>query len=214
MGSEVRSPTLVEGSRSYSSVAVGRTATCGIDDGDLYCWGSNARGALGIGTLDDLVHASPTRVSDLPGRVVAVEAGWSFFCALVEGGVPYCWGQGSRGRLGVGDAQAGSVCASTDAGDPLYCVSTPSRVQTEERLTHLALGARHACGRSEEGPVLCWGWNGNGQLGNGSPEDASIPREVAGFVGLAPNAMGRSTLNGSSRAVPPGCGWFHDDGCR
>ncbi|HRZ80320.1 MAG TPA: RCC1 domain-containing protein, partial [bacterium] len=34
------------------------------------------------------------------------------------------------------------------------------------------------CALDEDGKVYCWGWNQDGQLGNGSYDDSSIPVEI------------------------------------
>jgi len=51
----------VSGSLAYSLISVGDRTTCGITvNGAIYCWGSNATGAIGDGTTTDA--PAPTRV--------------------------------------------------------------------------------------------------------------------------------------------------------
>src|SRR5262245_36286122 len=49
----------------------------------------------------------------------------------------------------------------------------------------LAVGSYHACVRSAEGGVWCWGENKYGQLGDGSNVDRRLPVRVASLVGVA-----------------------------
>jgi alpha-tubulin suppressor-like RCC1 family protein len=52
----------------------------------------------------------------------------------------------------------------------------------------VAAGSRHTCVLTVEGGIRCWGQNGNGQLGDGTYDDARSPPAVdviAGARGLA-----------------------------
>jgi hypothetical protein len=57
-------PVLVPGGHRFRSLSVG-DATCGITlGGELYCWGENGRGQLGIGRPDLERTHIPQRVLD------------------------------------------------------------------------------------------------------------------------------------------------------
>jgi alpha-tubulin suppressor-like RCC1 family protein len=47
----------------------------------------------------------------------------------------------------------------------------------------IAAGAYHACAVTSAGAVSCWGWNEQGQLGNGSTIDRHVPVPVIGLTG-------------------------------
>jgi alpha-tubulin suppressor-like RCC1 family protein len=51
---------------------------------------------------------------------------------------------------------------------------------TAFRLAMLSLGTQHTCGLTHEGEAYCWGLNNNGQLGDGSTTNRSVPVEVIG----------------------------------
>ncbi|MFQ6047239.1 MAG: RCC1 domain-containing protein, partial [Gemmatimonadales bacterium] len=74
--------------------------TCGVTGtGETYCWGDNAYGQLGNGTLSE---------TDAPTAVVngstfqSIELGISHTCAVEADGTAYCWGANSQGQLGLG----------------------------------------------------------------------------------------------------------------
>ncbi len=46
----------------------------------------------------------------------------------------------------------------------------------------VATGANHACARTTDAGVLCWGSNGDGQLGNGTTTPSSVPLATSGLA--------------------------------
>jgi alpha-tubulin suppressor-like RCC1 family protein len=82
----------------YHSAAL--TAT-----GQLFTWGSNSKGQLGLGVKYDLVF-SPTLVDCLAGVPLAGLACGAFhnLAASVSGAV-FAWGANSHGQLGLGDTE-------------------------------------------------------------------------------------------------------------
>jgi hypothetical protein len=92
--------------RDWQSVSVGGVHVCAIRaGGDLYCWGNNWRGQLGLGAEDDTARGEPTEVCDdeacTHDRVwTEVSAGDEHTCARDDTGAIYCWGSALGGRLG------------------------------------------------------------------------------------------------------------------
>src|SRR6516164_7016846 len=77
----------------------GSTTRAVVYDGTAKCWGANANGQLGDGTLSPSLV--PTPVDGLTGAV-AIAAGGHFTCALTSGGQVECWGANTFGQLGIG----------------------------------------------------------------------------------------------------------------
>ena len=138
---------------SFTIVSAGQDHTCGLTAaGDVYCWGANADGQLGIGASDKLPHPKPLRVAS-GIKFKAVSAGYRHSCALAGTGEAYCWGANDSGQLGNG-----SITLST----------MPVAVSGKVIFVSLSAGATHTCGVTKTGNAYCWGGNWHGQLGNGS----------------------------------------------
>ena len=100
------SPTLVAvpGSTPMTDVQAGCSASCALSTGGtVYCWGTNAGGALGLGALDNNPHPAPQAVPGLPPMAtLAVSNGGQWACGLSTMGERWCWGGNYYGQLSDG----------------------------------------------------------------------------------------------------------------
>jgi alpha-tubulin suppressor-like RCC1 family protein len=161
-GTNVLSPVVVAGGRTFSTIAAGRNHTCALDlTGAAWCWGSNAFGQLGDGTT--LNRLQPVAVSG--GEVFGGLAGGgdAHTCATGATGIVRCWGANNHGQLGNGTTTLSS---------------TPVIVATPLALSHVTLGDQHSCGISNDAIARCWGLNTDGALGDGSSAQRSVPAPV------------------------------------
>jgi hypothetical protein len=132
----------VPGISAISSVAAGRRHTCALSIADeLFCWGSNDKGQLGIGTANDV--SQPTQVV-LPGRVLTVRAASNSSCAILVDGEVWCWGDNRFGQVGNGRHGDDEIQA------------TPYRVSLERPAHDLRVSAGRTCALAE-GRMYCWG---------------------------------------------------------
>ncbi|MBY6240265.1 chromosome condensation regulator RCC1 [Methylosinus sp. Sm6] len=157
-------------SNGVVEVAAAIDHTCArTDAGAVKCWGSNANGRLGDGTtMDRLV---PVAVSGLPSTVVAITAGpFGHSCALTANGAVRCWGSNANGEIGDG--------TTTDRPTPVLVSGLSKGVAA------IAAGGFHSCATAISGAARCWGWNGGGQLGDGTTTDRSVPATVSSFAAL------------------------------
>ena len=73
--------------RSVQMIATHSSHNCAlVDNGDVYCWGNNTDGQIGIGYKSN--HESYPRISNLPAGSmgVAISVGDSFSCAVLSNG--------------------------------------------------------------------------------------------------------------------------------
>jgi alpha-tubulin suppressor-like RCC1 family protein len=141
------------------------------DDGTVWAWGFNDVGQLGDGTSTDT--STPVRVSGLDG-VRAIAAGGSNGLALNDDGTVWAWGFNRFGQLGDGTSTDGTVttCELTGGGamGNSSCTDSNTPVQASELngIEAIAAGSSHGLALKDDGTVWAWGFNQNGQLGNGS----------------------------------------------
>ncbi len=143
---------LVDYMLSTVQMDCGRHHTCVLkDDGEVFCWGRNGYGQLGVG--DTSSRSTPDRVLGIP-TAASMSAGLESACAVMETGSAWCWGKNDAGQLGGGSASAHEVSALEVDG-----LSNAARIGP---------GLDHTCVLLDDGSAWCWGADGSGQLGNGA----------------------------------------------
>jgi alpha-tubulin suppressor-like RCC1 family protein len=162
-------------------LALGDSHTCALlKTGAVRCWGRNDVGQLGYGDTENRGDNEP--INGLPnvsltGTVRKLVAGAYHTCALTRAGTLRCWGRGSEGQLGQGvdfSFSFGGDYIWGNAADEIPS-NLPSDINTGAQVTDVAAGDYHTCALSSDGQLKCWGYGGNGQLGNGSGSYLSTP---------------------------------------
>lgn len=190
-------PTPVAGGIAWEEITTGRLSACGVSTSGVgYCWGSNQRGEVGradvpLGTTPESMTLAPA-VLDGGLTWTSVVAGWLHACGITTDREAYCWGDNSRGQLGLG----------TIDSDPTH--RSPAPVIGGHKFIQLSLGATHTCGVTIQRQVLCWGENFTGQVGNGTTDDVATPTVVGGRQRFSFVAAGSDFGTGGSVPPPPG----------
>lgn len=142
-------------------------SACCTLDGELFAWGFNGDGQLGLG--DTLDRATPCRVTlphDSPCVQVAC-GGRHTFVLGAYGEVSSC-GCNAHGQLGHG----------ADFGrEPLKRL-VECEALSDERVVQLACGGAHSAAVTADGNLYTWGKNANGQLGQGHVNTQDEPLRV------------------------------------
>lgn len=150
-------------SSGVQSIVSGHHHTCALTTaGAMLCWGYNFSGQLGDGANQD--RTTPVAVSGLGSGVQAMAAGQYHSCAQSSSAL-MCWGHNSQGQLGDGSTTSRNV--------PVAVASLSAGVQAA------AGGEARTCALTTGGAVQCWGYNGSGQLGDGSNTNRLTPVTVA-----------------------------------
>jgi alpha-tubulin suppressor-like RCC1 family protein len=171
-------PAPVSGLTGVVAISAGGHHTVALKgDGSVWAWGHNAEGELGDGTM---THKSiPVQVSGLTG-VVAISAGGysggSHTVALKSDGSVWAWGVNSLGQLGDG--------TTTDRSTPVQVSGLTGVVVA------ISAGIFHTVAVKGDGSVWAWGYNQEGELGDGTTTSRSTPAPVSGLTGVVAISAG------------------------
>lgn len=151
-------------------------------EGEVWAWGYNGFGELGIGSASETPSTLPVQVKGnadigfLTG-VVAIGAGSFHSVALTSEGEVWAWGKDDEGQAGDGTLGGGNV---------VY----PSQVKDAEgtgpltNVSEIASGWFHNLARTTSGEIWAWGENQGGQLGDGTKgTDRPLPVRVKDAAG-------------------------------
>ncbi|MCL2463460.1 MAG: hypothetical protein FWF28_00085 [Micrococcales bacterium] len=149
----------------------GNTVAALTSGGTVYTWGRSNLGQLGNGTTGgaSTVTATPGKVGGLlAGKdIVQIAAGGGCVVALASDGTVYTWGHNGLGTLGDG--------TTADSSVPVQVTGLLAGV----KITQVASSGADVVALAEGGTVYAWGSNINGQLGDGTTTNSSVPVQVS-----------------------------------
>jgi len=197
-----------------TSIGTGYSHSCATVNGGVKCWGENFRGKLGNGNSTD----SNIPVIAIPegSGATDVSAGGNQTCAVVAGGVK-CWGEGIGNNPTVFIASGSGVtqvsvsayhaCAVIAGGVKCWgnngygqfgngsLNETPTSTPVTSfvgvsGVTQVSAGVEQTCVVANGG-LWCAGYNGAGQLGDGTTNLSALPvnsiQENSGVTSVALN---------------------------
>ncbi|KAJ1482562.1 regulator of chromosome condensation 1/beta-lactamase-inhibitor protein II [Baffinella frigidus] len=154
---------------TFLSQGVIGTSTCFRSaDGSFKCWGRNEWGRLGLGDVTnrgdqaDQLGANLPAV-DLAAPALAIAVGMSHSCALLEAGRAFLPAVDLDGRAVQISLGWDHACALLEHG----AADLPAVDLGGGRAVAIATGGYHSCALLVDGSLKCWGFNNDGQLGQG-----------------------------------------------
>ncbi|XP_034721634.1 probable E3 ubiquitin-protein ligase HERC6 isoform X2 [Etheostoma cragini] len=142
--------------------------------GDVFSWGLNSHGQLGLGKEVSLQH-TPVLVHPLTGvAVTQVSAGATHSLFLTLPGLVYCCGANKSGQLGVNRVD--------ENGRFNICIVPALRPLG---VRFISCGEAHSAVLTKDGKVFTFGEGSHGQLGHNSSSKEVSPRLVVGLDGPA-----------------------------
>jgi alpha-tubulin suppressor-like RCC1 family protein len=165
-------PKLIAGGLHFSQVVPGAghiidSSEPFVDDGHTcarttdnkaYCWGSSDGSSTG-GTSGLSPHLATSRFFQ------NLNTGQDHTCGI-QNHVAYCWGSG---LLGDGSSHFNTTSPVKVSGGHLF-----------DAVTTGTLGLFSCAWNNTDHKAYCWGKNDNGQLGDGTMNDRSVPVAVVG----------------------------------
>jgi len=164
------------------AIAAGRWT--GLPLYELYAWGDNARGQLGLG--DIITQSSPTQVGTLVNWY-NVSSGVQHSGAIKYDNTLWVWGRNNTGQLGQNN--------TIDR-------SSPVQVGSLSDWSQIACGpdANHVV--KTNGTLWAWGANSDGRLGDGDVYNKSSPIQIGALTTWQSITNNRtSTTIGNAAAI-------------
>lgn len=159
------------------SISTGESHTIVLkSDGTVWSWGINFDGRLGDSTT--INRNAPVQVMGPTGMltdVTAVSAGTNHSVALKSDGTVWSWGSNTYGRLGDG--------TTTTRNTPVQ-VKGNGGTGFLTNIVAVSAGGQHTLALSSDGTLWAWGYNYNGQLGDGTTVNRSTPVQVKAEDGI------------------------------
>ena len=156
-------------------IAAGEKHTCAMVTGGIQCWGDNQYGQIGDGTKEQ--RLVPTSVKGVKTDIIAIVAGQNHTCILTKDGAVQCWGDNQYGQLGDGTKEIRKQATDVKG--------------LSSGVIAISAGQNHTCALKNDGTVWCWGYNGEGQLNDGTTQNSSTPvkTKVEGAFGYFSASM-------------------------
>jgi len=175
--------------KTLAQITVGTRQVCVLDTaGKAYCWGGNDYGELGNNsTTDSTVPVAVDTTGVLAGKTLKQISAKGNTCALDTDGKAYCWGDG---YLGDGSSSISTVPVAVDM----------TGVLAGKTLAQISVGGSHVCVLDTDGKAYCWGYNSNGEFGDGTDHNTS-------YVAVAVNTDG--VLAGKTLVSIMASGLYH-----
>ncbi|XP_011097039.1 ultraviolet-B receptor UVR8 isoform X2 [Sesamum indicum] len=145
-------------------------------DGELYVWGKNANGQLGLGKKAEKIIPLPRKVECLDGVAIKmVSLGFEHSIAVTDNGEALSWGGGESGRLGHGHES--SILGFQKSGSEY----TPRLIKGFEgvKVKSVSAGMMHSACICENGSVYFFGERELGKWGFGKAKSVTTPAAIS-----------------------------------
>ena len=163
--------------RQVVQVDLGANHACAVANSQLWCWGNNEAGQLGIDGA--ALVREPTLVPGVTA-VVEVSCGLAHTCVRINDGSVECFGANAEGQLGDGQ-EVGSHENCTAFGTVIDCSRTPVSVELTTRAVRIEAGFQNTCAILDDDSVWCWGYNTKRQLGIEDRLRRASPQRINGL---------------------------------
>ena len=158
---------------TIKSLGLGSQHTCALASNNVtYCWGLNSSSRLGDGTTTNRIVPVASTQAQIPNGTTTrqIDGGDAYTCVLGSDDQTYCLGNNGSGTFGNG---------TTNSSTTLVAASSVPLGATEPIIdSGITAATYHTCAVGSENSLYCWGYNINGQLGDGTTTQRTSPVAV------------------------------------
>lgn len=164
--------------KTIKFIAVGDSHVCSIaSDDKAYCWGYNYAGKLGNNS--QVASYSPVAVDTsgvLSGKTIkTISVRNDETCAIASDDKAYCWGYNYYGEVGDNSTTNRQVPVAVNTAGVL----------SGKTIKAISVGDYDTCAIASDNLVYCWGMNDNGELGDNTIVNKSVPVAVVSSGALS-----------------------------
>ncbi|MFZ1313275.1 MAG: T9SS type A sorting domain-containing protein [Chitinophagaceae bacterium] len=147
---------------NWQVIAAGAEHSMAIKtDGTLWAWGRNSEAQLGDGTINN--STVPIQIGTATDWAT-ISAGTEHNIAIKTDGSLWAWGGNQYGQCGN--------------ALPPNSVATPLQVGTATNWQNITTGPYNSIATKSDGSLWSWGYNLNGQLGDGTYTNKDVPTAI------------------------------------
>ncbi|MCU6710970.1 Ig-like domain-containing protein [Paenibacillus sp. J5C_2022] len=154
-------------------------------DGTVWSWGDNTHGQLGNGTVQSTsLPVQVTGEDSVLDQVIAIAAGEYHSVALRADGTVWTWGHNEAGSLGDGTFlnRLSPVQVAGESGDGAL-----------QGIVSIS-ASYHTTALDADGNLWTWGYNNQGQLGDGTTVNRAVPLKAKGHSFTSASAGSYHTI--------------------
>jgi alpha-tubulin suppressor-like RCC1 family protein len=157
-------PTQIGTDSNWKTIDAGFQTTVALKtDNTFWAWASNANGVFGNGSIVNFNVPTQT-LSNTDWQTISMSN--STTLALKTDGSLWAWGENSFGAVGNG----------TFANNgPNY---VPNHIGSATNWVSVSMGRYASRAINSDGALFCWGYNSNGQVGDGTTINRNVPTPV------------------------------------
>lgn len=184
----VNTSGLLENRRIVAIDADGYSSVALCSDGAVLAWGAAGK----VEFSDGLWICPKPGVVEFPGEagrvgIAAIAVGGGHVAALARDGMAYSWGNNQYGQLGDG--------SGVNRDTPVRVKQTG--ILADKRIVAVKTGSHFTSVHCTDGTWAAWGYNWEGQLGNGTATHSSVPVPIDTATGLAGRSIARLFVRSS-----------------
>jgi alpha-tubulin suppressor-like RCC1 family protein len=151
-------------SGTITQITCGRQLTCALfSNSTVQCWGR--QGQVGDGTTSTSYSTPVNVISLLSGSTLSQISSSVHTCLLYTNNAMQCFSSNGSGQQGYN--------STTPSYSPVNVVNLNSGT-----ISQIVTGYSHTCAFFSNYTAQCWGYNTDGELGNGSTTNSLVPSNV------------------------------------
>jgi alpha-tubulin suppressor-like RCC1 family protein len=159
--------SVVGTTKTFCQIVGGHYHSSAIDkNGQVWSWGTDSSGNLGIGVVFSPNHPTPKSIAGGQKTFCKISARTDNTSGIDNNGKVWAWGNNSKGQ--IGDGTTTNRCTPT------------ALAGVAKTFCEISSGNSTTAAIDKNGQIWTWGWNFFGYLGDGTLTDKCTPVSVAG----------------------------------